>query len=114
MPTSLELYIFDDNFEPRCSGKSNIRKHLPIVEPGRRYEESLRLRANIRSSGLLRGNLHRSGPVRGTCYRAAYWQSLGLTTGRGKASKSKRPNRSIKEVPGYPLTPRFRELLSRS
>jgi hypothetical protein len=51
---------------------------------------------------------------RGTCYRAAYWQSLGLTTGRGKASKSKRPNRSIKEVPGYPLTPRFRELLSRS
>ena len=51
---------------------------------------------------------------RGTCYRAANWQSLGLTTGRGKASNSKRPNRSIKEVLGYPLTPRFRELLSRS
>ncbi len=51
---------------------------------------------------------------RGTCYRAANWQSLGLTTGRGKASTSKRPNRSFKEVLGYPLTPRFRELLSRS
>ncbi|HEY2465505.1 MAG TPA: DUF4338 domain-containing protein [Steroidobacteraceae bacterium] len=51
---------------------------------------------------------------RGTCYRAANWQSLGLTTGRGQASNSKRPNRSIKEVLGYPLTPRFRELLSRS
>jgi hypothetical protein len=51
---------------------------------------------------------------RGTCYRAANWQSLGLTTGRGKACNSKRPNRSIKEVLGYPLTPRFRELLSLS
>jgi hypothetical protein len=51
---------------------------------------------------------------RGTCYRAANWQSLGLTTGRGKASNSKRPNRSIKEVLGYPLSPRFRELLNQS
>jgi hypothetical protein len=51
---------------------------------------------------------------RGTCYRAANWQSLGMTTGRGKASTSKRPNRSFKEVLGYALTPRFRELLSQS
>ena len=51
---------------------------------------------------------------RGTCYRAANWRSLGMTTGRGKASTSKCPNRSIKEVLGYPLTPRFRELLSQS
>jgi hypothetical protein len=51
---------------------------------------------------------------RGTCYRAANWQSLGVTTGRGKASTSKRPNRSLKAVLGYPLTPRFRELLSQS
>ena len=49
---------------------------------------------------------------RGTCYRAANWRSLGMTTGRGKASTSKRPNRSIKEVLGYALTTRFRELLS--
>jgi hypothetical protein len=54
------------------------------------------------------------GRFRGTCYRAANWTLLGLTTGRGKDSISKRPNRSIKEVLGYPLTPRFRELLSQS
>jgi hypothetical protein len=36
---------------------------------------------------------------------------LGRTTGRGKNCPTKRPNRSIKEVLGYPLTPRFRELL---
>jgi hypothetical protein len=54
------------------------------------------------------------GRFRGTCYRAANWKLLGLTTGRGKDSASKRPNRSIKEILGYPLTPRFRELLSQS
>jgi hypothetical protein len=52
------------------------------------------------------------GRFRGTCYRAANWTVLGLTTGRGKDSTSKRPNRSLKEVLAYPLTPRFRELLS--
>ncbi len=48
---------------------------------------------------------------RGTCYRAANWVLLGRTTGRGKQSNSYVPNRSIKEVLGYPLTKRFRELL---
>jgi len=48
---------------------------------------------------------------RGTCYRAANWKLLGMTTGRGKDSTSKRPNRSLKEVLGYPLTPDFRDLL---
>ena len=48
---------------------------------------------------------------RGTCYRAANWVLLGKTTGRGKASNSYVPNRSIKEVLGYPLVSRFRELL---
>ena len=48
---------------------------------------------------------------RGTCYRAANWLRLGPTTGRGKDDQTHRPNRSIKEVLGYPLTPRFRELL---
>jgi uncharacterized protein DUF4338 len=52
------------------------------------------------------------GRFRGTCYRAANWKLLGLTTGRGKASNSKRPNRPIKEVLGYPLHRKFRELLS--
>jgi len=49
---------------------------------------------------------------RGTCYRAANWIPLGRTTGRGKDSTSKRPNRSIKEVLGYPVWKRFRQLLS--
>src|ERR1051325_2659620 len=48
---------------------------------------------------------------RGTCYRAANWVVMGRTTGRGKQSNSYVPNRSIKEVLGYPLTRRFREVL---
>jgi len=48
---------------------------------------------------------------RGTCYRAANWILLGHTTGRGKDDQTNRPNRSIKEVLGYSLTRRFRELL---
>ncbi len=54
------------------------------------------------------------GRFRGTCYRAANWQLLGLTTGRGKDDMSHRQNRSIKEVLGLPLTRRFRELLRQS
>lgn len=50
---------------------------------------------------------------RGTCYRAANWVHLGQTTGRGKDDQTNRPNRPIKDVLGYPLTKRFRELLGR-
>jgi hypothetical protein len=38
---------------------------------------------------------------------------LGNTTGRGKQSNSYIPNRSIKEILGYPLTKHFRQLLGR-
>jgi len=48
---------------------------------------------------------------RGTCYRAANWHCLGLTTGRGKDDHTKRANRPLKAVLGYPLTPRFRARL---
>ncbi len=48
---------------------------------------------------------------RGTCYRAANWIVLGRTTGRGKNDLTHRPNRSIKEVWGYPLSKRFRRQL---
>jgi hypothetical protein len=49
---------------------------------------------------------------RGTCYRAANWTVLGRTTGRGKNDQTHRPNRSLKQVLGYPLHRRFRRLLS--
>jgi len=49
---------------------------------------------------------------RGTCYRAANWILLGRTTGRGKDDQTNRPNRSIKQVLGYPVHRRFRQLLS--
>ncbi len=48
---------------------------------------------------------------RGVCYHAANWVVLGRTTGRGKDDQTGKPNRPIKEVLGYPLCKRFRELL---
>ena len=49
---------------------------------------------------------------RGTCYRAANWIHLGVTTGRGKDAPTYEPNRSIKDVLGYPLVKDFRQRLS--
>lgn len=49
---------------------------------------------------------------RGTCYRAANWRELGVTTGRGKNDQTKRPNRSLKRIFGYALTPDYRERLA--
>jgi hypothetical protein len=48
---------------------------------------------------------------RGTCYRAANWIYLGITTGRGKNDQTNKPNRSLKEVLGYPIVPDFRRRL---
>jgi len=50
---------------------------------------------------------------RGTCYRAANWVTLGQTTGRGNNAPTYKPRVPVKEILGYPLTPRFREILSR-
>jgi len=47
----------------------------------------------------------------GTCYKAANWIYLGDTTGRGKDDQTKKPNRSIKAVWGYPLGKQFRRRL---
>ena len=52
------------------------------------------------------------GRFRGTCYRAANWQLLGLTTGRGKNDQTNKPNRPIKEILGLPLTASFRKYLT--
>jgi hypothetical protein len=49
----------------------------------------------------------------GTCYKAANWQYLGDTTGRGKQDNTKKINHSIKAVWGYPLTKNFRQLMTR-
>ena len=48
------------------------------------------------------------GRFRGTSYVAANWQVLGRTAGLGKDARCKKPNRSLKEVLGYPLTKDFR------
>jgi hypothetical protein len=48
---------------------------------------------------------------KGICYRAANWIFLGNTTGRGKFDQTGRPNRSIKDVYGYPLVRDFRARL---
>jgi hypothetical protein len=45
---------------------------------------------------------------KGTCYKAANWIYLGKTTGRGKNDQTRKPNRSIKDVYGYPLVKDFR------
>lgn len=48
---------------------------------------------------------------RGTCYRAANWQHLGVTQGRGKDDLTHRPNRTKKDVLGLPLCRDYRERL---
>jgi hypothetical protein len=47
----------------------------------------------------------------GTSYRAANWVLLGRTTGRGKDDQTHRPNRSLKDIWGYPLVADFRREL---
>ncbi len=47
----------------------------------------------------------------GSCYRAANWIVLGQTMGRGHRCPDRQPNRPVKQVLGYPLVKRFRELL---
>ncbi|MBN2573833.1 MAG: DUF4338 domain-containing protein [Deltaproteobacteria bacterium] len=48
---------------------------------------------------------------RGTCYRAANWTVLGRTTGRGHNAPTRKPRVPVKEILGYPLCRRFREIL---
>jgi hypothetical protein len=48
---------------------------------------------------------------RGTCYRAANWQYLGATQGRGKDDLTHQPNRTLKDILGLALCRDFRERL---
>jgi hypothetical protein len=50
---------------------------------------------------------------KGTSYQAGSWVFLGKTTGRGKNDNTRKPNRSIKAVWGYPLSKDFRNKLLR-
>ncbi len=49
---------------------------------------------------------------KGTCYKAANWVYLGKTTGRGKNDHTRKQNRSLKAVYGYPLSKDFRAKLA--
>jgi hypothetical protein len=48
---------------------------------------------------------------RGTCYLAANWTKLGRTTGRGNNAPTRAPRVPVKEILGYPLSKRFRDIL---
>ena len=48
---------------------------------------------------------------RGTCYRAANWQTIGTTAGRGHRAPTIEQTRPVKQMLGLPLNAKFRELL---
>jgi hypothetical protein len=48
---------------------------------------------------------------RGTCYRAANWQVIGSTSGRGHRAPTSEQTRPVKQMLGLPLHRKFRELL---
>lgn len=47
----------------------------------------------------------------GTCYRAANWQQIGTTQGRGHRAPTLEQTRPVKQMLGLPLHRKFRELL---
>ena len=69
------------------------------------------LAADLRASDLLSGNVCGSRTIPRNLLPCGQLGGLGKTTGRGKQCNSYVPNRSIKEVLGYPLAKQFRELL---
>jgi hypothetical protein len=50
---------------------------------------------------------------RGTCYRAANWQVIGTTAGRGHRAPTIEQTRPVKQMLGLPLHRKFREILQR-
>ena len=47
----------------------------------------------------------------GTCYKAANWQYIGMTKGRGKKDKFNRPTLPLKKIFVYPIKKDFRKIL---
>jgi hypothetical protein len=52
-----------------------------------------------------------SSRFRGTCYRAANWQVIGETAGRGHRAPTLEQTRPVKQMLGLPLDRKFREIL---
>jgi Domain of unknown function (DUF4338) len=50
---------------------------------------------------------------RGTCYRAANWQLIGTTAGRGHRAPTSEQTRPVKQMLGLPLHRKFRAILQR-
>jgi hypothetical protein len=51
---------------------------------------------------------------KGTCYRAANFKCVGQTQGRSRQDRMRTIRVPVKDIYLYPLTPRFRELLSKT
>ena len=47
----------------------------------------------------------------GTCFRAANWERVGLTQGRGRQDRDRAKAESVKEIYVYPLDPSFRVMM---
>ena len=52
------------------------------------------------------------GRFRGTCYKAANWQCLGQTAGKGRNCRTWVGELPVKDIYVYPLHKRFREKLN--
>ncbi len=52
-----------------------------------------------------------TGRFQGTCYRAANWEHVGQTRGRGKCDKQNHCSLPVKDIYVYPLRPDFRRTL---
>ena len=49
----------------------------------------------------------------GTCYKAANWQKIGETKGRGKLDRKNEYALPVKDIYVYPLSTKFRGVLTR-
>ena len=84
-----------------------------IAHPGPHDEHAARrLGTDVQPSGLLRRNLHRSRPFSRDLLSRGQLGADGPHHRSRQSIQQYTPNRSIKEVLGLALTPRFRELLS--
>ena len=86
-------------------------EHLASHILGRMAAGSRRLGTDVWSSHLLPGDVHRSRAIPGNLLPRGQLGADGQDDGTRQTILSYAPNRSIKEVLGYPLTRRFRELL---